>query len=324
MELNERGALDGVGSLFGGGGSLRCGSLSDRFSCRRCLGGNLGDGLNNNGLCNRFGNDRLRSGGLGNSGLNNVRLNGLLGSNLLRCGSFSHSLFSRSLFNGSLRGQNLLGQGGTCQRNLSQVTHRLRLGGFLSRLLNGLNCGCLSLGCLYLLCFNVGCLSLGHLSLGCCHLRNLDDLLTFEFSGELLQVNVLNGQRCRSLGGLLSLNSRLSNLLSGSRLSSGLLGNQRLNSSLFNLNGFRLGLFDPQLPTFRNGTPRGVRTPRRSVGPSSRRSGPVGRRIEDECHKKAAFLVLKKHPGRAVISDYVYERIIATNYGIGSENEPLE
>ena len=32
--------------------------------------------------------------------------------------------------------------------------------------------------------------------------------------------------------------------------------------------------------------------------------------------------MLKKHPGRAVISDYVYERIVATNYGIGSENEP--
>ena len=332
VELNERGALDGVGSLFGGGGSLSCGSLGDRFSCRRCLGSNLGDGLNNNGLCNRFGNNRLRSGGLGNSGLgqcglsnrslNNVRLNGLLGSNLLSCGSFSYSLFSRSLFNGSLRGQNLLGQSCTGQRNLSQVTHRLGLGGFLSGLLNGLSCGCF-----YLLCLNVGCLSLG-----CCRLRNLDDLLTFELSGELLQVNVLNGQRCRNLGGLLSLNglsrgclnSRLSNLLSGSRLSSGLLGNQRLNSGLFNLNGFGLGLFDPQLPTFRNGTPRGVRTPRRSGGPSSRRSGPVGRRIEDECHKKAAFLVLKKHPGRAVISDYVYERIIATNYGIGSENEPLE
>ena len=311
VELNERGVLDGVGSL-------RCGSLSDRFSCRRCLGGNLGDGLNNNGLCNRFGNDRLRSGGLGNSGLcnrslNNVRLNGLLGSNLLRCGSFSHSLFSRSLFNGSLRGQNLLGQSGAGQRNLSQVTHRLGLGGLLSGLLNGL-----SRGCLYLLCLNVGCLSLG-----CSHLRNLDDLLTFELSGELLQVNVLNGQRCCNLGGLLS-NYGLSNLLSGSRLSSGLLGNQRLNSSLFNLNGFGLGLFDPQLPAFRNGTPRGVGAPRRSGGPSSRRSGPVGRRIEDECHKKAAFLVLKKHPGRAVISDYVYERIIATNYGIGSENEPRE
>ena len=248
-----------------------------------------------------------------------MRLNGLLGSNLLRCGSFSHSLFSRSLFNGSLRGQNLLGQSGAGQRNLSQVTHRLGLGGLLSGLLNGL-----SRGCLYLLCLNVGCLSLG-----CSHLRNLDDLLTFELSGELLQVNVLNGQRCRNLGGLLSLNSRLSNyglsnLLSGSRLSSGLLGNQRLNSSLFNLNGFGLGLFDPQLPTFRNGTPRGVRTPCRSGGPSSRRSGPVGRRIEDECHKKVAFLVLKKHPGRAVISDYVYERIIASNYGIGSENEPRE
>ncbi|BAI65729.1 hypothetical protein RMDY18_18970 [Rothia mucilaginosa DY-18] len=349
VELNERGALDGVGSLFGGGGSLSCGSLSDRFSCRRCLGGNLGDGLNNNGLCNRFGNDRLRSGGLGNSGLgqcglsnrslNNVRLNGLLGSNLLsnnrldnrRYGSlssglcngslFSCSLFNCSLFNcGRLGCENLLGQSGAGQRNLSQVTHRLGLGGFLS----GLSLGSLNVRCLYLLRLNVGCLSLGHLSLGCCHLRNLDDLLTFEFSGELLQVNVLNGQRCRSLGGLLSLNSRLSNLLSGSRLSSRILGNQRLNSSLFNLNGFRLGLFDPQLPTFRNGTPRGVGAPRRSGGPSSRRSGPVGRRIEDECHKKAAFLVLKKHPGRAVISDYVYERIIATNYGIGSENEPRE
>ena len=34
--------------------------------------------------------------------------------------------------------------------------------------------------------------------------------------------------------------------------------------------------------------------------------------------------MLKKHPGRAVISDYVYERIIATNYSIGSENEPRE
>ncbi|MBF1670403.1 MAG: hypothetical protein HXO62_05915 [Rothia mucilaginosa] len=34
--------------------------------------------------------------------------------------------------------------------------------------------------------------------------------------------------------------------------------------------------------------------------------------------------MLKKHPGRAVISDYVYERIIASNYGIGSENEPRE
>ena len=309
-----------MGSLFGGGGSLS-NRFSNRFSCRRCLGGNLGDGLNNNGLCNRFGNSGLRSGGLGNSGLcnrslNNVRLNGLLGSNLLSCGSFSHSLFSRSLFNGSLRGQNLLGQSGTGQRNLSQVTHRLGLGGILG----GLSCGCF-----YLLCLNVGCLSLG-----CCRLRNLDDLLTFELSGELLQVNVLNGQRCRSLGGLLSLNrlsrgclnSRLSNLLGGSCLSNGLLGNQRLNSGLFNLNGFGLGLFDPQLPTFRNGTPRGVRTPRRSGGPSGRRSGPVGRRIEDECHKKAAFLVLKKHPGRAVISDYVYERIVATNYGIGSENEP--
>ena len=327
MELNERGALDGVGSLFGGGGCLGYGSLSDRFSCRRCLGGNLGDGLNNNGLCNRFGNDRLRSGGLGNSGLcnrslNNVRLNGLLGSNLLsnnrldnrRYGSLNsglcnNSLFSRSLFNcGRLGRENLLGQSGAGQRNLSQVTHRLRLGGLLSGL---------SRGCLYLLC----------LSLGCCHLRNLDDLLTFELSSELLQVNVLNGQRCRNLGGLFSLNSGfsnygLSNLLSGSRLSSGLLGNQRLNSSLFNLNGFGLGLFDPQLPAFRNGTPRGVGAPRRSGGPSSRRSGPVGRRIEDECHKKAAFLVLKKHPGRAVISDYVYERIVATNYGIGSENEP--
>ena len=213
VELNERGALDSVGILFGGGGCLSCGSLSDRFRYRWCLGGNLGDGINNNGL----GNDRLRSGrfeqcGLGNRSLNNVRL---------------------------------------------------------------------------------------------------------------------NGQRRRNLGGLLSLNSMLSsyglsNLLSGSHLSSGILGNQRLNSSLFNLNGFRLGLFDPQLPTFRNGTPRGVRTPRRSGGPSGRRSGPVGRRIEDECHKKAAFLVLKKHPGRAVISDYVYERIIATNYGIGSENEPRE
>ena len=180
------------------------------------------------------------------------------------------------------------------------MTHRLGLGGFLSGLRRG---------CLYLLRLSVGCLSLG-----CCRLGNLDDLLTFELSGELLQVNVLNGQRCGNLGGLLS----------GSRLSSGLLGNQRLNSSLFNLNGFRLGLFDPQLPTFRNGTPRGVRTPRGSGGPSGRRSGPVGRRIEDECHKKAAFLVLKKHPGRAVISDYVYERIIATNYGIGSENEPRE
>ena len=203
------------------------------------------------------------------------------------------------------------------------MTHRLRLR-LLSGLLNGLSCGCLNLGC--------------------GSLRNLNDLLTFELSGELLQVNVLNGQRCRNLGGLLSLNSglsrgclnnvRLSGLLgnnrlsdyglSGNCLSSGLLGNQRLNSSLFNLNGFGLGLFDPQLPTFRNGTPRGVGAPRRSGGPSGRRSGPVGRRIEDECHKKVAFLVLKKHPGRAVISDYVYERIIASNYGIGSENEPRE
>ena len=326
MELNERGALNSVGSLSSG--SLNDG-LRYRFSCRRCLGGNLGDGLNNNGLCNRLGNDRLRSGGLGQCGfsnrsLNNVRLNGLLGSNLLSNGSLNSGLsngsfFSCSLFNcGRMGCENLLRQSGTGQRNLSQVTHRLGLGGFLSGL---------SRGCLYLLCLNVGCLSL------CCgSLRNLDDLLTFELSGELLQVNVLNGQRCRSLGGLLSLNrlsrgclnSRLSNLLSGSRLSSGLLGNQRLNSGLFNLNGFGLGLFDPQLPTFRNGTPRGVGAPRRSGGPSGRRSGPVGRRIEDECHKKAAFLVLKKHPGRAVISDYVYERIIATNYGIGSENEPLE
>jgi hypothetical protein len=343
VELNERGVLDGVGSLS-------CGNLSDRLDCRLsgsgCLGGNLGDGLNNNGFCNRLGCNRLRERGLGNRCLNNVRLNGLLGSSLLsnnrldnrRYGSLSNRSLNSGLFNcGRLGRENLLGQGGTCQRNLSQVTHRLGLGGFLSRLLNGLNCGCLSLGCLYLLCFNVGCLSLG-----CCSLRNLNDLLTFELSGELLQVNVLNGQRCRNLGGLLSLNSGLSrgclnnvrlngllgsNLLSdyglsGSCLGSGLLGNQRLNSSLFNLNGFGLGLFDPQLPTFRNGTPRGVGAPRRSGGPSGRRSGPVGRRIEDECHKKVAFLVLKKHPGRAVISDYVYERIIASNYGIGSENEP--
>lgn len=257
-----------------------------------------------------------------------MRLNGLLGSNLLsngslnsgldnrRYGSLNSGLCNNSLFScGRLGCENLLGQSGAGQRNLSQVTHRLGLGGLLSGL---------SRGRLYLLC-----LSLGRLSLGCGSLRNLNDLLTFELSGELLQVNVLNGQRCRNLGGLLSLNSRLSNyglsnLLSGSRLSSGLLGNQRLNSSLFNLNGFGLGLFDPQLPTFRNGTPRGVGAPRRSGGPSGRRSGPVGRRIEDECHKKAAFLVLKKHPGRAVISDYVYERIIATNYGIGSENEPRE
>ena len=329
-------------SPFGGGGNLSSGgfsngSLSDRFSCRRCLGSNLSDGLNC-GLCNRFGSNRRRNSGLGNyrlrecglsnRSLNNVRLNGLLGSSLLsnnrldnrRYGSFnslSGGLCNYRLFCGRLGCENLLGQSGAGQRNLSQVTHRLGLGGFLSGL---------SRGCLYLL----------RLSLGCCHLGNLDDLLTFELSGELLQVNVLNGQRCRNLGGLLSLNSGLnrlscgrlnnllSNLFSGSRLNSGLLGNQRLNSGLFNLNGFGLGLFDPQLPTFRNGTPRGVRTPRRSGGPSGRRSGPVGRRIEDECHKKAAFLVLKKHPGRAVISDYVYERIIATNYGIGSENEPRE
>ena len=333
MELNERGALDSVGSLFGGGGSLsnRClsrGSLNDRLDCRLgcngCLGGNLCDGLNNR-LCNRFGNDRLRSGRFGNSGLG-------------QCGLSNYSLFNC----GRLGRKNLLGQSSTCQRNLSQVTHRLRLR-LLSGLLNGLNRGRLNL-----LCLNVGCLSCGCCSCGCGSLRNLNDLLTFELSGELLQVNVLNGQRCRSLGGLLSLNSglsrvrlnnvrlngllgsnrlsdyRLNNLLSGSCLSSGLLGNQRLNSSLFNLNGFGLGLFDPQLPTFRNGTPRGVGAPRRSGGPSGRRSGPVGRRIEDECHKKAAFLVLKKHPGRAVISDYVYERIVATNYGIGSEHEPRE
>jgi len=337
VELNERGVLDGVGNLFGGGGSLsnRClsrESRSNRLDCRlsgsECLGGNLGDGLYNNGLyngfCNRLGCNRLRERGLGNRCLNNVRLNGLLGSSLLSNGSLNCGLFSHSLLSRSLRGQNLLGQSGAGQRNLSQVTHRLGLGGLLSGLLNGLSCGCLSLRC--------------------CSLRNLNDLLTFELSGELLKVNVLNGQRCRNLGGLLSLNSglsrgclnnvRLSRLLgsnllsdyglSGSRLGSGLLGNQRLNSSLFNLNGFGLGLFDPQLPAFRNGTPRGVGAPRRSGGPSSRRSGPVGRRIEDECHKKAAFLVLKKHPGRAVISDYVYERIIATNYGICSENEPRE
>ena len=336
MELNERGALDSVGSLFGGGGRLSCGSfsngsLSDRFSCRRCLGSNLGDGLNN-GLCNRFGSNRLRNCGLRNNrlgqcrlsnrSLNNVRLNGLLGSSLLsnnrldnrRYGSFnslSGGLSNCRLFCGRLGCENLLGQSGAGQRNLSQVTHRLRLGGLLSGL---------SRGCLYLLRLNGGCLSLG-----CGSFRNLDDLLTFELSGELLQVNVLNGQRCCSFGGLLSLNSGLSDYgLSGSCLSSGLLGNQRLNSSLFNLDGFGLGLFDPQLPTFRNGTPRGVGAPRRSGGPSGRRSGPVGRRIEDECHKKVAFLVLKKHPGRAVISDYVYERIIATNYGIGSENEPRE
>jgi hypothetical protein len=348
VELNERGALNSVGRLSSG--CLSRGSLSNRLNCRfrgsGCLGGNLGDRLNNNGLCNRFGNDRLRSGGLGNSrlgqcrlsnrSLNNVRLNGLLGSNLLSYGSLSNRSLNSGLFNcGRLGCENLLGQSGAGQRNLSQVTHRLGLGGLLS----GLSLGRLNVGRLYLLCLNVGCLSLG-----CCRLRNLDDLLTFELSGELLQVNVLNGQRCRNLGGLLSLNSglsrgclnnvRLSRLLgsnllsdyglSGSRLGSGLLGNQRLNSSLFNLNGFRLGFFDPQLPTFRNGTPRGVGAPRRSGDPSSRRSGPVGRRIEDECHKKAAFLVLKKHPGRAVISDYVYERIIATNYGIGSENEPRE
>ena len=345
-------------SPFGGGGRLSCGSfshgsLSDRFSCRRCLGSNLSDGFNDSGLCNRFGNNRRRNSGLGNyrlgqcglssGSLNNVRLNGLLGSNRLsnnrlsnyrldnrRYGSLnslSGGLSNYRLFCGRLGCENLLGQSGAGQRNLSQVTHRLGLGGTLSGL---------SRGCLYLLRLSVGCLNGGCLSLGCCHLRDLDDLLTFELSGELLQVNVLNGQRCRNLGGLLSLNSGLNRfscgclnnllggLFSGSHLSSGLLGNQRLNSGLFNLNGFGLGLFDPQLPTFRNGTPRGVRTPRGSGGPSGRRSGPVGRRIEDECHKKAAFLVLKKHPGRAVISDYVYERIIATNYCIGSENEPRE
>jgi len=346
VELNERGALDSVGSLFGGGGNLSnrylsCGSLSNRLNCRfrgsGCLGGNLGDRLNNNGLGNnRLRYNGLRERGLGNRCLNNVRLNGLLGSNLLSYGSLSNRSLNSGLFScGRLGRKNLLGQSGTCQRNLSQVTHRLRLGGFLSGL---------SRGCLYLLRLNLLYLNVGCLSLRCCSLRNLNDLLTFELSGELLKVNVLNGQRCRNLGGLLSLNSglsrgclnnvRLSRLLgsnllsdyglSGSRLSSGLLGNQRLNSSLFNLNGFGLGLFDPQLPTFRNGTPRGVGAPRRSGGPSGRRSGPVGRRIEDECHKKVAFLVLKKHPGRAVISDYVYERIIASNYGIGSENEPRE
>ena len=136
----------------------------------------------------------------------------LLGSSLLsdrlNNGSLSGGLSHYRLFNsGRLGRENLLGQSGAGQRNLSQVTHRLGLGGFL----NGLSRGCLNGGCL---------------SLGCCHLGNLDDLLTFELSGELLQVNVLNGQRCRNLGGLLSLNSGcLNNLLSGSRLSSGLLGN---------------------------------------------------------------------------------------------------
>ena len=116
VELNQRGALDGVGSLFGGGGNLSYGTLSNRFSCRRYLGSNLGDGLSNSGLrnsryygsfnslssglCNRFGNNRLRNSGIGQCGR-------------LGC-------------------ENLLGQSDTGQRNLSQVTHRLGPGGILS------------------------------------------------------------------------------------------------------------------------------------------------------------------------------------------------
>ena len=111
VELNQRGALDGVGSLFGGGGNLSYGTLSDRFSCRRYLGSNLGDGLRNSryygsfnslssGLCNRFGNNRFRNSGIGECGR-------------LGC-------------------ENRLGQSDTGQRNLSQVTHRLGPGGILS------------------------------------------------------------------------------------------------------------------------------------------------------------------------------------------------
>ena len=115
----------------------------------------------------------------------------------------------------------------------------------------------------------------------------------------------LNGRLRNGLCGCLYGN--LCNGLGGAQRLGGLFRNERLKRSFIDIDGLRVGLFDPQLPAVRNGTPCRVRAPRGGGSPTCGRGRPIGRWIEDECHKKAAFLVLRKHPGRAVISDYVYD-----------------
>ena len=69
----------------------------------------------------------------------------------------------------------------------------------------------------------------------------------------------------------------------------------------------------------------GSGTPRGSGGPSSRGgAGQLGGGIEDECHKKAALSGAENTPEERSSATMYKERIIATNYGIGSENEPRE
>ena len=286
VELNQRGVLDGVGQ-----GSLGGGGLLNRLGGCYCLG----NGLRGN-VCGDGGHGNRRGGG-GHLG------NNLLDHNLLGYDGFCGGLFDRcrclgnrlsnglrgGLLNGlrggllnGLRGslcgggfaggvQHLLRQGGLLKRNRGQVAHGLRL-------------------CLGLLGFSL----LGFSRL-CAGLLGRDGLGRDRLCGSLFD-------RDRNLcGNLGRLNSRLRNGfcgclgggLGGAQRLGGLFRNERLQGSVIDIDGLGVGLFDPQLPAIGNGTPGRVGAPGRGRGPACGRGGPIGRRVEDECHKKAAFLVLK-------------------------------
>ena len=260
MELNQRGALDGVGQGSLGG----CGLLNR-------LGG-LGNGLRGS-VCGDGGHGNHRGGG-GHLG------NNLLDHNLLGYDGFCGGLFDRcrclgnrlsnglggSLCGGGFAGgvQHLLRQGGLLKRNRGQVAHGLRL-----------------------------CLGLLGFSRLCAGLLGRDGLGRDGLRGSLPDRNL-----CGNFG---RLNSRLRNgfrgclcgRLGGTQRLGGLFRNERLQGSVIGIDGLGVGLFDPQLPAIGNGTPGRVGAPGRGRGPACGRGGPIGRRVEDECHKKAAFLVLK-------------------------------
>ena len=294
VELNQRGVLDGVGqgslggcgllNRLGGLGNGLCGNIcgDGGHGNRRGGGGHLGNNLLDHNLlgydgfcgglfdrCRCLGNrlsngfcgglfDRCRC--LGNrlsNGLRGGLLNGLCGS---LCGG--------SLCGGGFAGgvQHLLRQGGLLKRNRGQVAHGLRL-----------------------------CLGLLGLSRLCAGLLGRDGLGRDGLRGSLFD-------RDRSLcGNLGRLNSRLRNGfcvclgggLGGAQRLGGLFRNERLQGSVIGIDGLGVGLFDPQLPAIGNGTPGRVGAPGGGRGPACGRGGPIGRRVEDECHKKAAFLVLK-------------------------------
>ena len=262
-----------------GQGSLGGGGLLNRLGGCYCLG----NGLRGN-VCGDGGHGNRRGGGghLGNNLLDHNLLgyDGFCGGLFDRCRCLGNRL-SGGLLNG-LRGslcgggfaggvQHLLRQGGLLNRHRGQVAHGLRL-------------------CLGLLGFSRLCAGLL-----CAGLLGRDGLGRDGLRGSL-------PDRDRNLcGNLGRLNSRLRNGfcgclgggLGGAQRLGGLFRNERLQGSVIDIDGLGVGLFDPQLPAIGNGTPGRVGAPGGGRGPACGRGGPIGRRVEDECHKKAAFLVLK-------------------------------